>query len=46
MHGYIFDVWDRLGMALAMTAWIVLLGAVVFVAVRLALGDQRQKRDL
>jgi len=45
MHGYSFDFWDWLGMALAMTAWVVLLGAVVFVAVRLALGDQRQRRN-
>ena len=35
MHGYTFDVWDWLGMALAMTAWIVLAGTVVYLAVRL-----------
>lgn len=35
MHGYAFDVWDRLGMALAMTTWIVLAWTVVYLAVRL-----------
>jgi hypothetical protein len=36
MHGYAFDVWDRLGMAFAMMAWIVLAGIVVYLAVRFA----------
>jgi len=36
MHGYAFDVWDWLGMALAMTTWIVLAGIVVYLAVRFA----------
>jgi hypothetical protein len=36
MHRYGFGVWDWLVMALEMTAWIVLFGVVVYLAVRFA----------
>ena len=36
MDGYTFDVWDWLMMSFAMTAWIVLAGIVVYLAVRFA----------
>jgi len=35
MHGWI-DAWDWLWMSLMMAFWFVVLGGVIFVAVRLA----------
>ena len=36
MDGYTFDVWDWLMMSFAMAAWIVMVGFVVYLAVRSA----------
>jgi len=40
MHVSGFDGWDWLWMTIMMTVWVVALGFVVYVAVRLALGDR------
>lgn len=45
MHGYTFDTWNWLMMSLAMTTWVVVVGAVVYVAVRLARRDDGQKSN-
>ncbi|MHB8059543.1 MAG: hypothetical protein ACYDHO_01760 [Gaiellaceae bacterium] len=36
-----FDTWSRPVMSLAMTAWAVVVGAVAYIAVRLAQGSRR-----
>lgn len=42
MHGYV-DGWDWLWMTAMMTVWIVLIGAAVYAAVRLAQRDPRDR---
>lgn len=45
MHGYELNGWDWLWMTTTMGIWIVLIGAVVFAAVRLANPpDKRHQR--
>jgi len=41
MHN--FDTWGWLVMSLAMTAWVVVVGVVVYIAVRLAQGDHKRR---
>ena len=40
---YWHDGWDWLWMTFTMTFWLVVLGVVVFLAVRLAQGDRGRK---
>ena len=42
MYGDHMDGWDWLWMSFAPVIWIVLIGVVVYVAVRLANSDKRQ----
>jgi ABC-type phosphate/phosphonate transport system permease subunit len=41
---YMHDGWDSLWMTFAMGFWIVVLGLVVYLAVRLALADREKTR--
>ena len=43
MYGHDMAGWDYLWATLMMGFWIVLLGVVVFVAVRLASGDRTKQ---
>jgi heme/copper-type cytochrome/quinol oxidase subunit 2 len=43
---YSHDSWDWLWMTLAMGLWLVVVGVVVYFAVRFALGDRDRARRL
>ena len=43
MHGYM-DSWDWLWMSFMMGFWLVVLGAVVYLAVRLAQRPPRERK--